>query len=392
MTSLKFAQGCGDSDKKGDSVTSGGTSNQGTGGSIQVEFDGGNAGNAGLQGNGGTCGGTTVNAEPLKVNLLFVIDRSASMSGTPAGFPAAKWPTMVTSLKSSLDGIKGKMAVGLQFFPDPPSGSSDSLCGMPSGTSITIPIADSVTTVPLITQKLDESSPTGSTPTADALELAHSYFTTGAGKDLEGENYVLLALDGGPNCNESLSCGQDNATDRALCTNTYDLPDSCGASAPFNCCNAQPKGCLDSARVVSKVKQLRTAGITTIVVGIPGSEAYASVLDELAIEGGSPASQTSPKYFKVADAEALTKTLVSLSLNLVKSCDLQLETAPPNPNEVNVYLDGDVVPKLGDDGWDLDNSTTPPTVRLKGATCTKVETEGAQSIRVSFGCPTVTVK
>jgi hypothetical protein len=256
---------------------------------------------------------------------------------------------------------------------------------------VTIPIGAGQTTVPLITSKLNESLPAGSTPTADALALARAYFTRGAGAGLEGNRYVILALDGGPNCNDAEMCGANTPAARALCTQTYDKPTSCGEAAPFNCCSGQPKGCLDGERVVMEVESLREAGIVTIVVGIPGSEPYAELLDRLAEKGGAAANATSPRYSKVEDPEALTVTLTSLSTNLIRSCDLQLANQPPNVDKVNIYLDGEVVPQSGVDGWALDTSTVPATVRLKGETCAKLETDGANSIRIEFGCPTVYV-
>src|SRR6187402_2574427 len=43
--------------------------------------------NTGEGGSGaGECGGDAVNAEPVQVNLLLVIDRSGSMTATPEGF------------------------------------------------------------------------------------------------------------------------------------------------------------------------------------------------------------------------------------------------------------------------------------------------------------------
>lgn len=111
---------------------------------------------------------------------------------------------------------------------------------------------------------------------------------------------------------------------------------------------------MDAKRVTSEVEALHEAGVVTMVVGIPGSEFYGDVLDELAEKGGAPASADSPKYFKVDDPEALQEALDSLTIELVKTCELQLET---EPNEVNVYLDGAVVPQQGDDGWELDSST-----------------------------------
>ena len=57
--------------------------------------------------------------------------------------------------------------------------------------------------------------------------------------------------------------------------------------------------------------------------------------------------------------------------------------------KVNVFIDDEVLPKPGDDGWAYDDSTTPPTLVIKGATCERVKSMGAESVRVEFGCPTV---
>ncbi|HYO93827.1 MAG TPA: hypothetical protein VER33_04915 [Polyangiaceae bacterium] len=394
-----FIQGCGSSGGD-DTSDAGGISGRGaaggapssSGGQFGVQLGGSTSSDAGSMNGeagegGGRCGGEAVNAKPRDVNLLFVIDRSESMQTIPEGFSAPKWEAMVTALKATLGAVRGKMGVGLQFFPDPAEGSAEVGCGMPLEGELTIPIDASELTVPLIERKLDDSLPTGSTPTADALALAHAYFTAGAGAQLVGEKFVLLALDGGPNCNDTLACGQDTPAARALCTQTYDKPQSCGASAPFNCCNAQPQGCLDDVRVVEQVVQLRRAGIITLVVGIPGSEPYADVLDALAEAGGVAAGASSPRYFKVEDPDSLTETLGALAFDLIRSCELQLATEPPDPTQVNVYVDGEVVPQAGDDGWELSSST----IRLKGTTCAHVEEDGAQRISVEFGCPTIVI-
>ncbi|MFZ5896019.1 MAG: vWA domain-containing protein [Myxococcota bacterium] len=391
-----LAPGCGSSSKDGTTINQGGSSSGGksaAGGAPNIAFGGrvGTSGGNGQGGEGGLCGGDAIDAEPVPANLLFVIDRSQSMEAVPAGFTTSKWEAMVSALKQALEGVRGRMGVGLQFFPDPPTGSSNAGCALPTSGELTVPVGSDDPTIQQIEQKLDGSVPTGSTPTADALALARSYFSSGAGAALEGNKYVLLALDGGPNCNDTLECGADTPAARALCTQTYDKPQLCGESAPFNCCSGQPTGCLDAERVIAEVERLHAAGITTIVVGIPGSEPYAEVLDALAEKGGAAASTRSPKYFKVDDPKSLSDALGALTLNLIKTCELQLKSAPPDENQVNVYLDGTVVPKSGDDGWELDHSTTPPTVRIKGASCAELERVGARSITVEFGCPTIFV-
>src|SRR5437868_2299358 len=80
----------------------------------------------------------------------------------------------------------------------------------------------------------------GGTPTAHALQLASEYFTTGSGKNLAGDKYVLLATDGGPNGN-ALTC------DAMTCTTNLDV-----GKFTTNYCDANivpdgPKLCLDEA-------------------------------------------------------------------------------------------------------------------------------------------------
>ncbi len=77
---------------------------------------------------------------------------------------------------------------------------------------------------------------------------------------------------------------------------------------------------------------------------------------------------------------------------LIKSCRLELEMAPPDPAKVNVIIDGTTLAQSGADGWDFDNTTTPPGIVVKGATCKALEQMGAEKVTVQFGCPTMVVR
>src|SRR6185295_7120061 len=235
--------------------------------------------------------------------ILLVIDKSGSMTATPAGFSANKWTAMKTALTGALDQVKGGISFGLELFPNNlttpiPTSCTSECWDMPAGeAAIVVPVGSGTTTVPTILSKFD-AMPSGGTPTAAALKAAADYFTTGSGKSLTGDKYVLLATDGGPNGNSSLTC------DQTSCTVNMDRNETGGAT---NYCSASlvpdgPKSCLDEQASVAQLTAMATAGIKTFVVGIPGTDPYVATLDAMAVAGGAPASTTSPKYFAVSAA------------------------------------------------------------------------------------------
>src|SRR5690606_14762035 len=99
-------------------------------------------------------------------------------------------------------------------------------------------------------------------------------FTRGEGRNLKGDRFVLLATDGGPNC------GPDNTCDADACTPNLDGQCPAGEG---NCCEGEGLYCLDDAAVIEKIEALAEAGVATFVIGIPGTEQYASYLDDFAI-------------------------------------------------------------------------------------------------------------
>ena len=112
-----------------------------------------------------------------------------------------------------------------------------------------------------------------------------------------------------------------------------------------------------------------------------------TTLDALAVAGGVPAAAASPKYFAVTAAggvDGLKQVFESITQQLIKTCDIQLQSAPPDPMKLNVYIDGTVVPQAGPDGWELKSSDAGalPVVSLKGATCAAIEASGASKVQI----------
>ena len=347
-----------------------------------------------------SCGSSTLSAAPPDVSVLLVIDESGSMTDKPKGFDVDKWTAMKSAMHGALGHANPSIAFGLELFPYPvdakkpiPLSCTDNCCEMPAAPGINVPIGASAMAVPKVLASLDASSPAGGTPTAEALRRALDYFTKGAGATLKGNRYVLLATDGGPNCDGTLSC--------TAATCTTNLDGTCSIPNGANCCDPQFGGaaararCLDAGSTLAQIKALKTAGVHTFVVGIPGSEAYGDALDGFATEGGEALSGGTRKYFAVeasGGVAALGSALESITKGIITSCRLVLGSKPPDLGKLNVTVDDVVVPQAGPDGWSVDTSSAPPAIVLKGATCADVEKNGVQKVVVQYGCPTIVTR
>jgi hypothetical protein len=329
------------------------------------------------------CGSSPFGASLAEVHVLLVIDKSGSMAETPDGFDSDKWTAMKESLSASLSDVRDRIGLGLELYPV-------SGCTVPDGAGVDVAVQPGVDALPDILSALEATAPSGGTPTAKALARARAYFMEGEGAALTGDKYVLLATDGGPNCNDAASCDADACT--------LNLEGICPSHVD-NCCDPMESGagaqagCLDAGDTQAEIAALAAAGIDTFVVGIPGSETYAASLDSFAVSGGRANPDAPPSYYAVSasgDGSAgLTSVLRAITGSLITSCRLQLDSEPPDLRKLNVEVDGEVVPQDAVDGWELDTSTAPPTVELKGETCARIETRGVENVTVLFGCPTV---
>jgi hypothetical protein len=159
-----------------------------------------------------------------------------------------------------------------------------------------------------------------------------------------------------------------------------------------NCCldniNGGPQSCLDAQPTLDAVTQIANAGIPVYVVGVPGSEPYATLLDELA-QAGNTARNSEPKYYAIdtADQAALGAAISAIAAKITGSCTLNLDNVPPDQGLVNVFLDERVLPQSGPDGWTISGTT----VTISGASCQKILDGDVLDVRIVAGCPTVTL-
>ena len=389
-------------------ATGGSAGTAATGGSGATDSGAGSGGTSGAGGSGVThppgcgdqivgldqCGSSAVEADYKVPNMLVVIDKSGSMDDT-FGTGTKKWDAMKDALNAVLNASASQIAYGLELYPFPqdPSQPITLDCGdrccehATSPTAINVPIENGVTGVPKILSALNATGPGGGTPTAAALQRALDYFTNGAGASLQGDRYVLLATDGGPNCNQTLSC------QAATCTSVMDgkCPDTqcCASSDPV-----AHQQCLDDTEVLAMINALKAAGIPTFVVGIPGTEAYRTYLNQFAIAGGVPNTGGTDSYFAVdtsGGTAGLVEVFTNITRKLVTSCDIQLTQNPPSKDEMNVAINCEVLAPSNPDGsgWTLNEATQPNTVVLAGPVCDWIKTNGAERIDILYGCPTI---
>jgi hypothetical protein len=331
----------------------GATQSTAAGGSTQVAASGGSTGiNTGIVvGIAGDCGHQNFQIAQKPVNVLLVLDRSASMveDSTPT-----KWSIVVPTLQGVVELTNSSISWGLKVFPE----GTASQC-----TAATAPIGVKVPIGPLkgpeVAAAIGATQPTGNgTPTATAIREAIKDLRAVASTD---PKYILLATDGEPSCADPLAGSVDSTNART--------------------------------QAIAAVGEALTAGFPTFVVGIttPGKTSALASLDAMADAGGKPRQDPnplSPKYYIAATAQDLLGAMQSITSTVV-TCTFPLDTTPPDKNLVNVYIGTEPVhhDTTAVDGWHYDPPTSN-TIQLYGSACDKVRDVGAQSVNVVYVCPT----
>jgi hypothetical protein len=303
------------------------------------------------------CTGVPIPVETGLPELYFVLDRSFSMT------LGGKWDRVREVVVQLVVRMGPRARFGLDAFPAADGGS----CG--AGAEL-VPITPGDPTPGVrgpLAQRFEDAlatPPEGGTPTAATLrELASR---------LGGRRntYVILATDGGPNCNESLTCPLER------CILNVEGVGNCMPSGP-NCCDDSPRNCLDDDEAIAAVRELRTAGVPTFVVGIPGSDLYGPVLDAMARQGGT-ARKGVPAYYRVESTDALLGTLEEIADRITRGCELRLVRAPTLLDGMRLWVHGG---EIGSGGFEVDGRT----LRLGPEACSAFGGD-AKSVLLRDGC------
>jgi hypothetical protein len=289
----------------------------------------------------------TTGADVLPPRILLVVDKSGSMNDPAAGFAGSKWDATRTALNGVLASLDGSIEAGLMLYPN---GDADSnVCRQGN-----IRVGVAANNAGAIRNVLNGTAPGGGTPTAATLTQALSALSQLS--DEGGPRAVVLATDGGPNCNGSLN----GSTCRCVAPNQQQ-------------CRDFAQNCLDDANAIAAASQLNGAGFPVFVVGIPGSENFTDVLNSLANAGGT-AQAGATAFYGATSSNDLATAIEDIAVR-VGGCRFDL---PQNvtPADVSVQVDGRDVARdtSRQNGWDL---VDPNTVELFGVPCQEAVNGGA---------------
>lgn len=280
--------------------------------------------------------------------VMLVVDRSYSMV-----IDGDRWTPMVESLAQVTDSLEDLVDFGLMVFPNP---AAQMECA--EGVVQLPPEPAQATNVNLVLSVHAPDQQYGGTPTAMTLEAAGAALLSANPEG--GNNYILLATDGGPGCN-------------------YDL-DYLNCECLSEWCWEMPANCLDDARTISTVLNLNLQGIKTFVVGIAGSEEFSQVLDQMAVAGGTDIDGA---HHAVSNDIELGNALSTTTGSLVP-CSYPLNEPVDDIDSLVVRIDGIVIQRdvNHENGWDLIEGI----LTLYGTACASLRDGEPHAVRAIYDC------
>lgn len=358
------AWGCSAADNETDPTATTGTTSPGTGGNTGSggsntggsTGEGGGLNFGGSNGQGGfgvdaACASTSIQTELTPLDIIILLDRSGSMSGS-------NWTGSTAALTNFVnDPASAGINVGIQYFPLADLQGLDD-CDYTLYDDLSVPVGELPMNSQALATSIDTEDPLGgSTPIYGALKGV--LFNATAYQDANPTHKVIVvfASDGDPN---------------ACPGNENQIPVISGLAS----------------------SALNYNGVQTYVIAIAG--ATLSNLNQIAAAGG-----TGVAYDVTNDINAFSQKMAEIRASAL-ACEFLLP--PPPAGEVldvakvavNYTPGGGVasqIPKATNaadcgsgDGWYYDNAVTPTKIILCPASCQTVQSDGEAKVDVLFGC------
>ena len=315
--------------------------------------------------------------------VVFAFDRSNSMDDTidgqerdPGDPRPSRWDILEGTLDPVLRGADPLLEFGAEFYPGVGAEGAttpEEACSIDPG----IDIRPASGNARQILRVFSDTEPAGGTPTSLALGEVEAYYERTP--DPFVPRFVVLATDGGPNCNPDT--GVPTAT--CICTGRRSpIPDmdDCNPASVFGAYN-----CLDRDRTLETIDRLFLGlEIPVYVIGIddPSRPDLADVLDEMAMRGGRPrdAAPGERFFYSVASEADLRDALMTIT-DSISRCVFEVSPAPTLDATVEVTIDGARIPRDGTrtEGWDFTNPDRSE-ITLFGGACARVTETGGEVV------------
>lgn len=345
-------QGASSSGSSGGSISVGSGAGPGSGGTTGIDVPTGGTGGSSDVANG-ECNQINFVSSRKPVSMLLVLDRSKSMIENNTQDGITRWAAIVPAVTAAVEATDASIHWGLKLYPE---GQDTGACTAESlNDQIHVPISPmngaTVNSTINATEALGDGTPTGA-----AIAAASAYLATLSD---DTQKYILLATDGVPSCD---SVPSENST---------------------------------SAReyAVQEIGAALTAGYKTFVLGVlGGSASNIETLNNMGLAGGTAPSSNpiAPKFYHAESNEALIAALQSIT-SQIASCVFSFEAPPPDPTNIAVKINGELITQDPENGWDY-TTDQHLGIELRGSTCQQVRDANQSAIDVIFGCPGVPIK
>jgi hypothetical protein len=312
----------------------------------------------GGQGGDSACTGVSTEAEPVPVDLFFMMDRSVSMGNLVSGSSMTRWEALEQAVEDFTQSTSGgDIRAGLGFFGITGGNDDEIDCNQGNYAKPVVAIDTLDKSGPAIVSAMSNMVPGGLTPSGPALSGALDYAASWAKAHPGRAMGVVLVSDG--------------------------YPTQC-----------QPQSVSDLAAIAEQAHQ-NAPYVRTFVIGLGGD----FNLDAIALSGGTHAA------FKVdeGDISGSFSTALANVTNSKLACEY---TLPPPPagnekldltrvqviystpgdastEEIPAITGVDACANAPNGGWYYDDPKSPTSILVCPCTCSRFE---AGRVDVRVGC------
>ncbi len=331
-----------------------------------------------------TCGlGVQVSIANIRPNLVFILDRSGSMSEpSEVNAEQSRWQVLRSAVTAIVVAFEGSMNFGLVQFPaaDASPNQVDRACNSNLSPSVLVSPDNReavLAAIPVEGQAEGDGLfvPAGAAPMAAAVKIAREHLAEDLDRQLT--KAIIVISDSAANCSESAITISEK-----LETLDTDLQ--------------------------AQILEAAAEGIPTFVIGIaiddeltpndaldpdaagdgqPDAINPFQIFNELAMLGDS-ARPGEVQFYRPADLDELVERLAELP-DAILGCSLPLDPAPDYPELIEVEVDGSIIerrqaPTCLGDGYRFSEDSLDE-ITLCGSACDRFQASGEFSVR--YRCP-----